>query len=110
MPVIAQAKSYRAFMTQVNQQVNADDKLYLYGSFNSDPVVFYRGAVINELNRPVESVAAMIGKGDDYLIMTHQSWREIQKMTSTLSAPLLQSEGRGAEGDALLVLVQAEVP
>ncbi len=110
MPVIAQAKSYRAFMTQVNQQVNAGDKLYLYGSFNSDPVVFYRGAVINELDLPVESVAAMIGKGDDYLIMTRQSWREIQKMTSTLSAPLLQSEGRGAEGDAPLVLVQAKVP
>ena len=52
----------------------------------------------------------MIGKGDDYLIMTPQSWREIQKMTSTLSVPLLQSEGRGAEGDAPLVLVQAEVP
>ncbi len=73
MPVIAQAKSYRAFMTQVNQQVNAGDKLYLYGSFNSDPVVFYRGAVINELDLPGESVAAMIGKGDDYLIMTRKA-------------------------------------
>ena len=94
----------------MNQQVNAGDKLYLYGSFNSDPVVFYRGAVISEFDLPVESVAAMIGKGDDYLIMTQQRWREIQKMTTTLSAPLLQSEGRGPEGDAPLVLVQAKVP
>ena len=76
-------------MTQVNQQVNAGDKLYLYGSFNSDPVVFYRGAAINELDLPGESVAAMIGKGDYYLIMTQQSWRGIQKMTSTLCVPLL---------------------
>jgi hypothetical protein len=79
MPVIAQAKSYRAFMTQVNRQVSSGDKLYLYGNFNSDSMVFYHGAAINELDRPVESVAAMIGKGDDYLIMTAKAGRKYRR-------------------------------
>jgi hypothetical protein len=58
MPVIAQAKSNRAFMTQVNRQLSSGDKLYLHDNFNSDSVVFCQGAAINELDRPVESVAA----------------------------------------------------
>ncbi|MGH7873489.1 MAG: hypothetical protein ACREQO_14875 [Candidatus Binatia bacterium] len=110
MPVIAQAKSYRAFMTEVNRTVNPGDKLYLYGSFNSDPVVFYRAAVIDGLDRSIGSIAPTIGKGDAYLIMTLQTWREIQKTTKYLPAPLAESEGRGAEGDAPLVLVRADVP
>lgn len=110
MPVIAQPKSYRAFMTEVNRQVSPGDKLYLYGSFNSDPVVFYRGAVINQLDLPVQSLANLVGRGDGYLITTLQSWRDMQKVKTTLPEPLLQSAGRGAEGDAPLVLLRAAVP
>jgi hypothetical protein len=96
-------------MTQVNQRVKPDDKLYLHGAFNSDAVVFYRGEVIDALDRPGEEVAAKVGKGDGYLIMPEKSWKEIQK-TSGTPPPLLTSTGTGPEGDARLVLVQADVP
>jgi hypothetical protein len=109
MPVIAADRSYRDFMTQVNQRVKPDDKLYLHGAFNSDAVVFYRGEVIDALDRPGEEVAAKVGKGDGYLIMPEKSWKEIQK-TSGTPPPLLTSTGTGPEGDARLVLVQADVP
>jgi hypothetical protein len=110
MPVIAQAKSYRPFMDEVNQRVKPDDKLYLYGgSFNSDPVVFYRGGPIETLEQPVETIAAKIGRGSAYLIMAEQNWRRLQKINSGLPAPLVKSSGTGPEGDARLVLVQAEV-
>ena len=110
MPVIAQAKSYRPFMDEVNQRVKPDDKLYLYGgSFNSDPVVFYRGGPIETLEQPVETIAAKIGRGSAYLIMAEQNWRRLQKINSGLPPPLVKSSGTGPEGDARLVLVQAEV-
>ena len=110
MPVIAQTKSYRDFMIDVNQRVKPDDKLYIYGRFNSDAVVFYRGQIIEQLEQPMETVAAKTGIGDDYVIMTERSLKEIQAMAANLPEPLLRSKGRGPEGDAPLVLVQADLP
>jgi len=109
MPVIASGKSYRDFMTEVNQRVKPDDKLYLHGAFNSDAVVFYRGEVVDTLERPTAEVAMKIGKGDGFLIMPAQSWKEMQKTVGNLPPPLVTSTGKGPEGDAPLVLVQADV-
>jgi hypothetical protein len=109
MPVIAASKSYRDFMTEVNRRVKPDDKLFLHGAFNSDAVVFYRGEVIDTLDRPREEIAARIGKGDGYLIMPEQSWKEMHKAPGT-PPPLLTSTGKGPEGDVSLVLLRADVP
>jgi 4-amino-4-deoxy-L-arabinose transferase-like glycosyltransferase len=109
MPAIAQAKSYRAFMIEVNRQVKPSNKLYIYGRFNSDPVVFYRGSVVDPLDQSVDTVAAKIGKGNGYVIMPEQWWNKIQKAKPDLPPPILKSEGKGAEGDAPLVLVRADV-
>jgi hypothetical protein len=74
IPVIAEAKSYRAFMTEVNQLVKPGDKLYLYGdSFNSDSVIFYRGGPIDTLTQPAEIISNKIGAGDEYVIMSQTS-------------------------------------
>jgi hypothetical protein len=110
MPVIAQTKSYRNFMMEVNHRVKPGDKLYIYGRFNSDAVVFYRGRAVEQLEQPIEAVAAKAGTGDDYVIMPEHSLKEIQKVSGSLPPPLLKSEGRGPEGDAPLVLVQADFP
>ena len=110
MPVIAQTKSYRDFMMEVNQRVKPDDTLYLHGAFNSDAVVFYRGEVVDTLERPLEEVAAKAGKGNGYLIMPEKGWKEIQKTARNVAPPLLTSTGKGPEGDAPLVLVHADVP
>jgi 4-amino-4-deoxy-L-arabinose transferase-like glycosyltransferase len=108
-PVIAEGKSYRAFMGEVNQRVNARDKLFLYGgSFNSDPVVFYRGRPIEKLDSAQAVMAAKIGYGGAYLIMTQRKWNELHKLNPNLPPPLLKSAGRGPEGDAPLVMVQAD--
>src|SRR5207253_5221776 len=81
MPVIAEAKSYRPFMQEVNQRVKPGDKLYLYGgAFNSNPVVFYRGGPIETLEQPAETVAAKIGRGSAYLILAERNWFKLQKL------------------------------
>jgi hypothetical protein len=110
MPAIAQSQSYRDFMAQVNERVQSDDKLYLYGEFNSDSVIFYRGNVIAKLDQPIPIVAERVGRGDGYLIMTVQSLNEIQKAAANVPQPLLESQGTGPEGDAPLVLMLADVP
>jgi hypothetical protein len=106
IPVIATSKSYRDFVMNMERRIGPETVVYLFGEFNSDPVVFYHGKVIEPLERPLAEVAAKIGVGKDYLIMPEQTWKKIEQIRPALPAPLLQSEGKGAEGDAPLVLVQ----
>ncbi len=110
MPVIAKQRSYRDFMAEVNARVKPEDKLYIFGRFNSDPVVFYRGRAIEQLEQPVATMIGKAATGDGYVIMPERALKEIQKATGNLPQALLKSEGRGPENDARLVLVQAEVP
>ena len=108
LPVMAEAKSYRAFMAEVNQQVKPGDQLYLYGgdSFNSDPVMFYRGRPIDTLEQPAEVISNKNGSGDRYVIMSQKTWSKISDAYPNLPPPLLKSEGNGPEGDAPLVLMK----
>ena len=108
MPVIAEAKSYRSFMEDVNQRVKPGDKLYLYGEFNSDSVVFYHGRAIAAFDPSPEAIAAKVGPGNDYIIMARQTWFEIQSYNGSLPPPLLMSVNTGPEGDAPLVLVRTK--
>ncbi|MGE5306581.1 MAG: ArnT family glycosyltransferase, partial [Alphaproteobacteria bacterium] len=110
IPEIAQTKSYRDFMDRVNRLVKPGDTLYLYGDrFNSDPVVFYRGGPIESLDREPKTLAAEVGAGKQFVIMSKRSWDQVQDYNRKLPPPLLRSEGKGPEGDAPLVLVQADV-
>jgi Dolichyl-phosphate-mannose-protein mannosyltransferase len=108
MPVIAQEKSYRDFMIEVNQRLSPNDKLYLFGRFNSDPVVFYRGGAIDKLDQSAQIVADKTATGNAYIIMDERTWKRIQEIKPDLTA-LLNSQGKGAEGDAPLVLVRARL-
>jgi hypothetical protein len=111
VPKIAETRSYRLFMFQVNQLVRLDDELYLYrNGFNSDQVVFYRGEPVPILDPPAVKIAASIGKGDAYLIMARRYWRELQEINAKLPPPLLETDSTGPEGDAPLVLVRIEAP
>ena len=106
VPVMAEAKSYRAFMAEVNQKVKPGDKLYLYdgNSFNSDPVIFYRGGPIDTLEQAAEVISNKSDSGDQYIIMSQKTWSKISDAYPNLPPPLLKSEGSGPEGDAPLVL------
>jgi hypothetical protein len=107
MPAIARTKTYRPFMEEVNQRMKPGDKLYLYDdSFNSDSVVFYRGGPIDMLEQPAQLISKKLGSGDEYVIMSQKAWRAISASNPDLPPPLLQSEGSGPEGDALLVLIR----
>ena len=109
VPQIAATKSYRDFMNEVNRRVNPVEKLMIYGAFNSDPVIFYRGDTIDSDERPIEAAAAKIFPGNDYVIMTEQAWQAMRKINSDLPAPLVRSTGKGPEGDAPLVLLRASI-
>ncbi len=107
IPEIAQSKSYRDFIMQVNQLIKPGDKLYLYGDqFNSDPVVFYHGGPIESLDGEPKRLASNPGAGKQFIIMTKKTWDNVHDGRK-FSSPLLKSEGKGPEGDAPLVLVQA---
>jgi hypothetical protein len=109
LPKMAEARSYRSFMIEVNRLIREGDKLFLYGrSFNSDSVVFYRGEPLETLDRPAAEMAAKIGGGATYLIMAEGEWVEILKHNPSIAPPLLKSAGKGPEGDAPLVLVRVE--
>ena len=107
MPVIAEARSYRSFMEQVDQRIKSGDKLYLLGEFfNSDSLVFYHGNPIETIEQPLSSIAAKIGPGNNYIIMAKRTWAEIQGDNRSLPSPVLSSTSTGPEGDAPLVVIQ----
>ena len=108
-PQIAATKSYREFMSEVNRRIAPQERLVIYGAFNSDPVIFYRGQTIEIDDRPLNEVAVKLTPGTGAVIMTEQSWQEIHKLNAQVPAPLLRSAGKGPEGDAPLVLVPAKI-
>jgi 4-amino-4-deoxy-L-arabinose transferase-like glycosyltransferase len=105
MPVIAQGKSYRDFMSEVNRRVKPEEKLYIHGDFNDDTVVFYRGGAIERLAEPLEALAPKLGRGDAFIIMPARP-----TAAGLLPPPVLKSEGSGPERDAPLVLMQGDLP
>lgn len=105
MPVIAQAKSYKQFMLEVNRLVKPEDKLYRHGRFNGDSVIFYRGSVIERLDQPFETLAPKLGSGEAYVILPERR----RGKTNQLPPPLLKSSGTGPEGDAPLLLMRADL-
>ncbi len=109
LPVIAADKSYRDFVMAMDRQVGPAAVIYLFGEFNSDPVVFYHRKTIDELEQPLAELASKVGAGSDYVILPRQTWDEIEKLRPGLPPPILSSTGKGAEGDAPLVLVRAQI-
>jgi hypothetical protein len=91
----------------VDQRIKPGDKLYIFGEFfNSDSLVFYHGGPIETIEQPLESFAAKIGPGNNYIIMAKRSWDEIQGYNRNLPALVLSSTSTGPEGDAPLVVIQ----
>jgi len=109
LPQIAATKSYREFMSEVNRRVAPHERLVIYGDFNSDPVIFYRGLSIEIDDRLFADMAAKLFPGTGAVIMTEQTWQEIHKLNAQVPAPLVRSVGKGPEGDAPLVLLRANV-
>ena len=109
LPVIAADRSYRDFMEAVNRKVKPGDKLVIYGEFNSDPVVFYRGSSIAVDARPIEAAARKPAMAKSFVIMTDPTWKKMRELNAGLPAPLARSTGKGPEGDAPLVLLQIEI-
>jgi len=106
---IAETKSYRDFMFEVNGLVPPSDKLVLYGGFNGDAVAFYRDGEVEVAERPVDDASAPIVDGDGYIVTTEKSWSRLHQAQPSLAPPLLRSRGKGPEGDAPLVLLRGVI-
>lgn len=109
IPVIAADKSYREFVVALDREIAPKAQIYLFGEFNSDPVVFYHQKPMDVLEQPLAEMAKKVGAGTDYVIMPRETWEEIEKIRPGLAPPILSSTGKGAEGDAPLVLVRAQI-
>ena len=109
IPVMAADKSYREFVVALDREIGPKAQIYLFGEFNSDPVVFYHQKPMDVLEQPLAEMAKKVGAGTDYVIMPRETWEEIEKIRPGLAPPILSSTGKGAEGDAPLVLVRAQI-
>jgi 4-amino-4-deoxy-L-arabinose transferase-like glycosyltransferase len=109
IPVIAADKSYREFVVALDREIGPKAQIYLFGEFNSDPVVFYHQKPMDVLEQPLAEMAKKVGAGTDYVIMPRETWEEIEKIRPGWAPPILSSTGKGAEGDAPLVLVRAQI-
>ena len=105
---IAETKSYRDFMVEVNRLVSPSEKLVLAGGFNGDAVAFYRSGILEVAERPLGDVSAQVFAGNGYIVTTEKNWNRLRQAQPELT-PLLRSRGTGPEGDAPLVLLRAQV-
>ncbi len=103
-PSLPQQKSYKSFMGEVNQRVKPEDKLYIHGRFNSDPVVFYRGAAIERLNQSLRG----LGTENRYRQFLHHHARAPVRSGEPAATLNKKYRKRCTEGDAPLILVQAD--
>ena len=107
IPAIAEAKSYGPFVDRVNSQVTDEGKLYLYPvDFDKNSVIFYLDRPIPVFKESPEALRKRLAFSNDYFIMSENEWQKIHFVDPTLPAPLLRTMGKGAGGDARLVLVR----
>src|SRR3970040_540814 len=96
---IAEARSYRSFMVEVNRRAPRDGDLNIYGEgWDYTSVVFYRGEGVPALRGDLPSVEKKIRLSDGYFIMSEREWEKMAA-SGKLGLPLeLKSRGTGPDG------------
>ncbi len=102
---IAEARSYKSFMVEVNRRVPRDEVLNIYGEgWDYTSSVFYRGEPLSILRGNPLSLQQKMRESDSYFVMGEKEWKEMN--ASGVFSPELRSRGTGPEGEDLIVLIR----
>jgi 4-amino-4-deoxy-L-arabinose transferase-like glycosyltransferase len=108
MPSLAEARSYKAFMTKVNGLVDHNETFFVYGEgWDYASVIFYSGARIPVVKGDLLSLQDRIRKSKSYCIMSEREWNRMADLGLFAFHAELRSEGTGPDGRDPIVLVRA---
>lgn len=107
LPWVAEAKTYKPFMLEVNREVEKDASLCLYGQrWDPTSVIFYRGGNVSIINGNLEALRRHLRSPDGYCVTSEAEWKELVASGRFSYPILLTSRGKGPHGDEPIVLVR----
>lgn len=110
LPWVAQAKTYKPFVMEVNRIVAKEGSLCLYGRrWDPTSVIFYRGGGAPPVDDGPESLRRHLGSSDSYCVMGEDDWNGLGPAERLSYSVILTSQGLGPDGDARLVLIRSGV-
>ena len=106
MPAIAEFRSYRSFMTEVDRRIG-EEPLYIHGrGWDYTSAIFYRGDRIRVLKTDQLPLQEQLQKSRGYYIMSEREWKKMDALGAFTSPPELRSRGTGPDGRDRIVLIR----
>jgi 4-amino-4-deoxy-L-arabinose transferase-like glycosyltransferase len=107
LPSMAESRSYKAFMVEVNRRMVGSGSLYIYGEgWDYASVVFYRGDRIPILKGDPVALKEKLRESEDYYIMGEREWGKLAALGNFAFPPELTSTGTGPDGRDPIVLIR----
>lgn len=104
---IAEARSYKSFMLEVNRRVPRDEDLRIYGEgWDFTSAVFYRGEHVSILRGNSLSLKQKMQESGGYFVMGEREWKGMNPSGGWVFSPELKSRGTGPEGQDPIVLIR----
>jgi len=108
MAAVAEARSYRPFMEEVNRRVGCCEPLTLYGDgWDSSSAIFYRGGRVAVEGGGLDGLKKRMRETGGYYIMGEREWRRLEASGAEGFSLELTSRGAGPEGSEPIVLVRS---
>lgn len=109
LPWVADAKTYKPFMIEVNREVGKDGSLCLYGRrWDPTSVIFYRGGTASVVDGDPNELRQHLRSADAYCIMGKGDWDNLGAADRASYPVILTSQGGGPDGNDPIVLVRGQ--
>ncbi len=107
MASLAEARSYRPFMEEVNRRVGCCEPLTLYGEgWDLSSAIFYRGGRAPVQGGDLASLKEKMRESGGYYIMGEREWKRLEALGGPCPAVELRSQGTGPDGSEPIVLIR----
>lgn len=108
MASLAEARSYRPFMEEVNRRVGCCEPLTLYGEgWDSSSAIFYRGGRVAVQGGDLAALKEKMREAGGYYIMGDREWKKLEALGGPGLTVELRSQGTGPDGGEPIVLIRA---
>lgn len=107
MASLAEARSYRPFMEEVNRRVGCCEPLTLYGEgWDLSSAIFYRGGRVAVQGGDLAALKEKMREAGGYYIMGEREWKKLEALGGPGLTVELRSQGTGPDGSEPIVLIR----
>ncbi|MBI3061454.1 MAG: hypothetical protein HYY83_05695, partial [Deltaproteobacteria bacterium] len=104
---LAEARSYRPFMEEVNRRVGCCEPLTLYGEgWDLSSAIFYRGGRVAVQGGDLAVLKEKMREAGGYYIMGEREWKKLKALGGPGLTVEMRSQGAGPDGGEPIVLIR----